>query len=384
MTAVAVLDCETTTKNKGDPYNPENKLCYVGIRDEEGNHLYNIDYTPHPQRAEFEDIVKRLERVDLVVAFNAKFDLSWLLSYIPTLKIPDIWDCQVVEYSLSGQQQPYPSLNGALADAGLPLKLDVVKEEFWDKGFDTTDVPEKILKEYLAQDLICTELLFKHQLEILSQMPNLHQLHKMLFKDTKILMMAQKHGLNLDVSLCKERDKEVQAKIGTIQETLNKITGEGFNWNSPMQKSIFFYGGMLGGTGYPRRVEPPSGSESSKTIGKSDEEVARYNEEQVVKKRAPLQRIYATDEPTLLKLKGVPKELKGVIDLCLELKRLEKLSGTYYQGIPEILELHHWKDNLLHGNYNQCVTRTGRLSSSSPNMQNFSGEIKDVFRTRFS
>ena len=36
-----VLDCETTTSNKGNPFDQTNKLCYVGLQ---GHGLYNIEY----------------------------------------------------------------------------------------------------------------------------------------------------------------------------------------------------------------------------------------------------------------------------------------------------------------------------------------------------
>ena len=43
----------------------------------------------------------------------------------------------------------------------------------------------------------------------------------------------------------------------------------------------------------------------------------------------------------------------------------------------------NWSEGMLHGNLNQCVARTGRLSSTKPNLQNISGDMKGVFGTRF-
>jgi DNA polymerase I-like protein with 3'-5' exonuclease and polymerase domains len=37
-----------------------------------------------------------------------------------------------------------------------------------------------------------------------------------------------------------------------------------------------------------------------------------------------------------------------------------------------------WNASMLYPNYNQCVTQTGRLSSSRPNGQNLAGDIADV------
>lgn len=91
---------------------------------------------------------------------------------------------------------------------------------------------------------------------------------------------------------------------------------------------------------------------------------------------------YKTDEGTLRKLKG-SKKAKEIIELLLRLSELEKLNGTYYKGIPAINEEMHWPPGKLHGQFNQCVAATGRLSSSKPNQQNFAEDCLDVFISRY-
>jgi DNA polymerase I-like protein with 3'-5' exonuclease and polymerase domains len=81
-----------------------------------------------------------------------------------------------------------------------------------------------------------------------------------------------------------------------------------------------------------------------------------------------------------LKPKG---EAKKIVDTILELAKLEKIVSTYYLGLPALREKMNWSEGMLHGNLNQCVARTGRLSSTKPNLQNISGDMKGVFGTRF-
>jgi DNA polymerase-1 len=89
---------------------------------------------------------------------------------------------------------------------------------------------------------------------------------------------------------------------------------------------------------------------------------------------------WSVDEDNLLKIKGGKKEL---IQGILKLKELGKLQSTYVEGmLSKHLEM-NWPPNMIHGQYNQVVTGTSRLSSSNPNMQNMSGEILDMFETRF-
>jgi DNA polymerase-1 len=89
---------------------------------------------------------------------------------------------------------------------------------------------------------------------------------------------------------------------------------------------------------------------------------------------------WSTDEDTLLKIKGGKKEL---IQGILKSKELAKLQSTYVEGMLNKHREKHWPPNMIHGQYNQVVTGTGRLSSSEPNMQNMSGEILDMFETRW-
>ena len=88
---------------------------------------------------------------------------------------------------------------------------------------------------------------------------------------------------------------------------------------------------------------------------------------------------YKTNVDTLKKLKGN----KDLLDLLLRRGSLIKLSGTYYQGLPKLIDEMNWNKNIIHGQLNQCVTKTGRLSSSKPNLQNFVGDIKSLFTTRY-
>jgi DNA polymerase-1 len=54
--------------------------------------------------------------------------------------------------------------------------------------------------------------------------------------------------------------------------------------------------------------------------------------------------------------------------LCLDLRAARKVEGTYLDGFYE--EIRQWPDRRLHPELLQLGTRTGRLSSSNPNIQN--------------
>lgn len=159
---ILTLDVETTTFQKGSPFSKRNKLCYVGLKwlGQEctiSNHIHN-------QQQDVQSIQASIDLANIVVGFNIKFDIHWLINIGVTFNnVRQIWDCQLAEFLLGSQQHPYNSLNDALTKYGKPCKLDVVKTEFWDKGIDTPDIPEHIVREYLDYDCVGTESVFIEQ-----------------------------------------------------------------------------------------------------------------------------------------------------------------------------------------------------------------------------
>ena len=91
--------------------------------------------------------------------------------------------------------------------------------------------------------------------------------------------------------------------------------------------------------------------------------------------------VFKTSEDVLLKLRG---KFKPVVADLLRLSKLDKLNGTYYKGIPKLIETMHWADNKVHGQLNQCIAVSGRLSSSKPNTQNFASELQDIFLSEYN
>lgn len=86
----------------------------------------------------------------------------------------------------------------------------------------------------------------------------------------------------------------------------------------------------------------------------------------------------ATDEDTLVQLKS--EDESGFIEALLEYRKHTKLYSTYVVGIRDLLNV----DNTLHGSFLIHGTVTGRLSSSSPNLQNMprdttASDIKYMF-----
>lgn len=77
--------------------------------------------------------------------------------------------------------------------------------------------------------------------------------------------------------------------------------------------------------------------------------------------------IYKTNEGILQEL--LKQGENEVLSLILEIRGLNKLLGTYYRGLLELIE----DDQCVRGQYQHVITVTGRTSMKSPNLQNISG-----------
>lgn len=368
---VLALDTETTIWNNGNAFDRRNYLVCSSFASDAGMSGC-VQHT--------EGIQSLVDSSDLLVGFNFKFDYHHLKKAGIKLEHKQIWDCQVAEFILTNQTQKYPSLNGCAEKYLGEQKLDVVERDYWSKGINTDQIPWEILSAYAEKDAILTLKVYQQQYKAMT--PAQRQLMRLQMMDTHILAEMEWNGLVYDVELCNKRAEELDNKIQTINTELRSVyPNVPINFNSGDHLSAFLYGGVVkedskehigffksglkaGQPKYknvvvehqlPRLVQPLKGSELKK------------------------EGIFGTSEDVLKKLKGGKKHISRI----LELSKLDKLNGTYYRGLPKLNAEMNWEEGVLHGQLNQCVAATGRLSANKPNQQNFASEMLDVFITRF-
>jgi DNA polymerase I-like protein with 3'-5' exonuclease and polymerase domains len=377
-----ILDVETTTSNKGNPFDTTNKLCYVGLHD---GRLFDIEYSADPYKELLDEIQSAVDQAELLVGFNIKFDLHWLARYGIKFNDKRIWDCQLVHFILTGQQDPYPSLNDVAAYYKLESKLDKVSE-YWKSGIDTPDIPEDILKEYLIQDINLTGQIMAEQIKDLNKNPHLKRLVSLHNQDLLVLQEMEFNGLMFNYNQSIKLGEELEHEIKNLDIQLKAYhLYDDFNANSVDHLSAFLYGGNIKER-YQRAIGHfKSGNRAGEIKYKWEERLREFP-----RRINPLpgtelakEGLFSTDERTLRSLKG-NKEAKTILDLLLTRATLEKRKSTYYQGLTKLIDEHNWSKGVIHGQLNQCVARTGRLSSSKPNLQNFDGEIKELFTSRYN
>lgn len=383
-----VLDVETTTSNKGNPFDQSNKLCYVGLLADyiPDKNLYAIEYSDEPYGDYLREIQASVDSCSLLIGFNIKFDLHWIKNYGINFSNSRIWDCQLVHFILTGQTASYPSLNSVAAYYGLGTKLDVVSEQYWKAGIDTPDIPKEILEEYLQGDLTLTRQVYEKQLEHLGDNKLLQRLISLHNQDLLVLQEMEYNGLLYNEKESETLADELEKEIRRLDDILFGYHNcPEFNCNSVDHLSSFLYGGTI-------RIPYREVIGTFKTGTRAGQPKERWAEREIVFERIvrPLkgtelakEGYYSTDESTLRSLSG-SKRSKEVIEVLLKRAELEKRVSTYYRGLLKLRSTMKWEEGKIHGQLNQCVARTGRLSSSRPNLQNFDGEIKQLFYSRYS
>jgi DNA polymerase-1 len=163
----------------------------------------------------------------------------------------------------------------------------------------------------------------------------------------EVIIRMEKEGCKIDTAKVDKLRLEVQKERFQKMTEIKQILGPAIDINSPKQLAEALYENL---------GLPVCGL--SKTTG-----------------------MPSTDVKSLESL----KHDHAVIPLLLDYKKYEKLLTTYLEPIPELIDNH----DCIHGSFNQCVTDTGRLSSSEPNLQNIpvktplGREFRNCFVSRF-
>lgn len=390
-----VIDTENNgaQRNKAHPFDQQNKLLLLGAKRKDRSYIFNIEYDDTPYGSSLSAMGELLSNADIIVGFNLKYDLHWINRYLGG-EVPSgwmaggvkrIWDCQAAEFLLSHQTWAYPSLHDAAVLRNVSAKKDILFE-YLSQGLDVSDIPLGELSEYLNGDLISTEELFLKQVDLIEK-AGLWELMDLQMQDLLVITEMEWNGLKYNVENSLHHAERLLDEETEIINRLNALVNSPvvLNWDSPDQLSAVLYGGKIvhvvkepvglyktgakiGQVRYrnvpteitlPRLVEPLEGSELAKPG------------------------YWSTAESVLkeLKPKGVAKEL---IELIQKQTKINKLRTTYFEGIPKKFEYFGWEDGIMHGQLNQCVARTGRLSSSNPNLQNMDPAVKVCVESRYA
>lgn len=375
MRAISI-DVETTKFPFIHPWQSDAVLSKVGIAASDGKvktWTFNHDEViPRNQRTMIEEIQWEIDKSDVIIAHNLKFDIHWLWKLGLNLQGKKIWCSQVADYMLNGQRKIGYSLNAVAARYGLGEKIDEVKK-YWDAGIDTLQIPEKLLDNYLKQDCELTLAVYNKQVEAVAK-AQLDIVLNLNFKVLLILAGMEYRGFKFDVDLAKQVVNTMRVERDTLEEQIQQAAGFRFNVGSGMQLSAAIYGGD---------IKVPSTRTYMRMYKSGKVKVITTKSEKLVSvpgvgftpakgTEAARSGYYKTDKNTLDMLRATTPEQKEFLTLLKQFSKVKKVIDTMQSQKHEDKGLINMvaADGNIHPRYNQTVTATGRLSSSSPNGQN--------------
>lgn len=142
----------------------------------------------------------------------------------------------------------------------------------------------------------------------------------------RVLASMELLGVEIDADALQEYGILLDESIDKMQSAIYELAGEEFNINSPKQLGEILF----------EKLELPS--------------------------RKKTKTGYSTNAEVLEAL----QDKHPIIPCILEYRKVAKLKSTYVDGLKKVIGA----DSRIHSHFNQTDTRTGRLSSTEPNLQN--------------
>ncbi len=183
------------------------------------------------------------------------------------------------------------------------------------------DLDDENLKTALLHTAVCNalekELLNSGQAELLRDI----ELPLAL-----VLGDMETEGVLIDADALKVHGEELRCRIDELQKRIYELVGYEFNLNSPKQLGVALFEKL----GLPAKKKTKSG--------------------------------YSTNAEVLEEL----RDEHPAVGLLLQYRTLAKLKSTYCDSLIDAIA----EDGRIHSTFNQTETRTGRISSLEPNLQN--------------
>jgi DNA polymerase-1 len=151
-----------------------------------------------------------------------------------------------------------------------------------------------------------------------------------------VLRNMEERGVRVSTDVLKALEKKYGEIIEGLTKEIYSLAGETFNIASPKQLGDILFDKL----GLPHGKKTKTG--------------------------------YSVSEDVLSNL--APKH--PIVNAVLEYRHYAKLQSTYVMGLQPLVNR-----GRIHTEFNQCITQTGRLSSTNPNLQNIparSDEAKDI------
>ncbi len=186
---------------------------------------------------------------------------------------------------------------------------------------NAAEAEEELLSDCANLHALCDKLTVR--LEQNEQLPLLETIEIPL---AEVLASMEQIGVLVDKAGIEQFNEMLTGKIAELQSRIYELAGEEFNINSPKQLGEILF----------VKLQIPT-KKKTKTGFSTNAEV----------------------------LEGLADEYE-IVRCILDYRTLAKLKSTYCEGLLKVIG----EDGRIHSCFNQTETRTGRISSTEPNLQN--------------
>ena len=194
--------------------------------------------------------------------------------------------------------------------------------EFYDKKKELTDI------EFAKNSILRAKFIYSSHEELIKRLEKeevLDLYNNIEYPLITVLANMEIEGIRVDSKILEDMKKDISIKIEEITNDIYSLAGEEFNIASPKQLGDILFDKL----NLPYAKKNKTG--------------------------------YVTDANVLSRLTNYE-----IVAKILEYRMLTKLYSTYIEGILNTIS----SDGKIHTIYTQALTRTGRLSSIEPNLQN--------------
>ena len=338
-------------------YTPGQKGVYIPVRHE--SFMTGIELKTNISPEFMNEQFERMNKSNIkYVLHNAKFDMH-ILWWMLGVKIIPYWDTQI------GSQ---------LLNENEPHKLKVLYKKYVDnadenskvasfnslfKGIEFNKVPPDVAYMYASFDPIMTYELYQFQYEFLD-------IHGKYCKEKGLERVAEVFR-NIEMPLIQVVFEMECTGVKIDTELANKLKAQYTKHKDAAELKFNLEIEKLNGKFDKLMIKNPAAynklfKDGIRKVSISSPTQLAILFYDVLEFESPDKKSPRGTGEAILKSFNHP-----LVDSILEYRSMSKLLSTYIEAIPSHIAK---RDNRLHANFNQYGAKTGRFSSSDPNLQN--------------
>jgi DNA polymerase-1 len=288
---------------------------------------------------------------------NVKFDLQSLAKYYDgVIPPPPYDDTIIVRHVLSEELQEYGLKWLTCEWFGVPKAQ---RNEFYPAlgkhGIEQYGLDE--VARYLAKDVRYCWLMFNRFFPLLESR-DLLGVYAFEMSVYPVIMRMEQRGFRVDLSKMDTVRKDLERRIHEVEQQCYIMAGDEFSLSNTDAKRWVLFGEDI----------PEFGKSKRKLHSQNLRVLRRTPKEQKPAVTADVLEWYADRGNKMAEFLG-------------EWAELEKVRGTFIEGLSSFLRPHKNDLPTIHTSYKQHGTVTGRLSSATPNLQQLprGSTIRDLF-----